>query len=179
VGGTLLNSATDVETLVRPGHYEVSVTAPDFRKSVLSIDVPEAGAAPRVVLSPSRARWVGGRIALSDELRFEGRAKFTPESEKILDDIAALLKRYPEIRRVRIDSHTGVAGDVWANQAISDARADAVRNALVKRGIAASRLQPLGYGGSRPIAEGTSTAAEARNRRIELWITSAAPRKKK
>ena len=179
VKNTSLTSAADLEVLVRPGHYEISVSAPDFGGTVLRIDIPEGGASPTVVLSPSRARWVGGRIALSEPLRFEGRARLTRESEKILDDIAALLKRYPEIRRVRIDSHTGVAGEVWSNQTISDARADAVRNALVRRGIASSRLQPLGYGGSRPLAEGTSAVAEARNRRIELLIVSSASRRKR
>jgi outer membrane protein OmpA-like peptidoglycan-associated protein len=96
-------------------------------------------------------------------------AVIRPSSFSVLDSIAAKLKQYPDVR-VKIDGHTDSLGQPAANMKLSQSRADSVRNALVKRGVAASRIESTGYGSTRPLVPETSPENRAKNRRIELVI---------
>ena len=79
-------------------------------------------------------------------IHFEtGKAAIQQESQALLDDIAAVMKQFPDWR-LEIAGHTDAAGDPAQNEALSRARADAVKAALVQRGIEAGRLEPEGDG---------------------------------
>jgi len=91
-----------------------------------------------------------------------------------LDRIAAFLAEYPTMT-ARIEGHTDAAGREETNLALSQARADAVKQALVGRGVAAERLEAVGLGESRPIADNATKAGSRQNRRIEVYIRDAAP----
>ena len=96
----------------------------------------------------------------SDEIR--------QESEPRLRDIADVLKRHPEWK-LTVEGHTdSLAADDY-NVKLSQRRAASVKNALVSRyGIVASRLNPEGFGESRPRAPNDTMTGRARNRRVEL-----------
>ncbi|ABS25774.1 OmpA/MotB domain protein [Anaeromyxobacter sp. Fw109-5] len=112
------------------------------------------------------------RITVRGKVQFEtGSARLKPESQRLLDQVASILRAHPEIRRVRVEGHTDDVGPALTNKELSERRADSVRDALVRRGIAPSRLSIRGYGESRPIAPNKTKAGRAKNRRVEFVIT--------
>ena len=96
-----------------------------------------------------------------------GKATIQPESLKILDEVAAMLKGAGELT-LEVGGHTDNAGTAGANQTLSEARAKSVVAGLLQRGIAATRLQAKGYGQSAPIADNRNEEGRATNRRVEL-----------
>lgn len=91
------------------------------------------------------------------------------KSHKSLDGVVALLKT-DETLMIDIDGHTDAQGSDESNQVLSDNRAGAVKNYLVSRGIDASRLKSSGYGESKPVADNTTSAGRAKNRRTEMVV---------
>ena len=93
------------------------------------------------------------------------------KSFPILDEVASLLKKYPQIEELRVEGHTDDTGKKVANQELSRDRAAAVRTYLISKGISPSRLVSQGYGDSRPIASNDTDDGRALNRRVNFRIT--------
>jgi outer membrane protein OmpA-like peptidoglycan-associated protein len=91
-----------------------------------------------------------------------------PESKKTLDEVASLLKIDRSLK-LEVAGHTDNTGSAEHNMTLSDGRAAAVVQALVKTyGIDPARLQAKGYGDSKPVAPNDTDAGRAKNRRVEL-----------
>ncbi|MEM1314569.1 MAG: OmpA family protein [Pseudomonadota bacterium] len=101
-----------------------------------------------------------------------GSATIEPESKGVLDGLAAALRRCAGIV-VEIGGHTDSQGRETTNLALSQARADAVLDALLARGAPYQALAARGYGEAEPIADNATEAGRARNRRIAF--SEAAP----
>ena len=96
------------------------------------------------------------------------QATIKPESKGTLDEIANLLK-IDRALKLEVSGHTDKTGTAAHNLTLSQGRADAVVQALVKTyGIDTARLQPKGYGDSKPVAPNDTDANKAKNRRVEL-----------
>jgi len=107
-----------------------------------------------------------GRMALY--INFDtGEATIKPESEKTIEEIASLLQNNAELQ-LSIEGHTDNIGSPASNKALSVARAEAVLNAVVGKGIDASRLTAVGWGQEKPIAQNRSEEGRAKNRRVEI-----------
>jgi len=96
-------------------------------------------------------------------------ARLRPESEGALGEILALLKIQPGLRLL-VEGHTDSTNSEAYNLKLSAERAQAVREWLVAREIAAVRLEPKGLGESRPVADNTTPQGRALNRRVEIVI---------
>jgi outer membrane protein OmpA-like peptidoglycan-associated protein len=94
-------------------------------------------------------------------------ATIKPDSEAALVEIVKLLKGSPTLN-VYVVGHTDSVGSLDSNLKLSSARAAAVVNALVARGIAASRLKSAGVGPYSPVASNDADAGKAKNRRVEF-----------
>ena len=99
-------------------------------------------------------------------------ATLRPESRQTLEEIATLLRNDAALQFI-VEGHTDDRGDAAANLALSEARAQAVCRALADMGIAASRLEAVGYGESRPISSNDHTIGRAQNRRVTLRVKQA------
>ena len=97
------------------------------------------------------------------------KATIRPDAAEILDEAARILNGEPDVR-VSVDGHTDARGTDEYNQRLSERRADAVVNQLTRLGVSASRLQPQGYGESRPVASNDTEEGRAQNRRVELNV---------
>jgi len=96
-----------------------------------------------------------------------GTATIRPDSARVLDDAAAALQLAAGLR-VEVAGHTDSSGTPEGNLKLSQERAEAVRGALVARGVPAARLTAKGYGQTVPIADNRTEEGRAKNRRVEL-----------
>ena len=96
-----------------------------------------------------------------------GKSDLKPESQGIVEQIAALLQAHPELK-MSIEGHTDNVGTPESNQALSSQRAKSVMNAVVQKGIAAARVTAVGWGQEKPIADNRSEEGRAKNRRVEI-----------
>ena len=92
------------------------------------------------------------------------------ESHSILNDVAATLRRQPELRKIRIDGHTDAFGSDQHNEALALARAQAVRDFLIRAGIDGRRLEARGQGESNVVGDGRSDSNAQLSRRVEFII---------
>ena len=111
----------------------------------------------------------GSSIALRNIFFETGKAELLPSSDYEIDRLVELLKNNPTMK-VEIAGHTDNVGSDQANLTLSEARAKAVRDRLIAKGINASRLSFRGYGESRPVASNDTPEGRAENRRVEMTI---------
>ena len=97
------------------------------------------------------------------------KARLTPNAKLILDGVADTLLAAPDLK-VEIGGHTDSFGPESYNQGLSERRAQAVLEYLVKRGVDAGRLSAKGYGESQPIASNETAEGRELNRRVELKL---------
>jgi outer membrane protein OmpA-like peptidoglycan-associated protein len=119
-------------------------------------------------------------LTLGDVLFDTGRAELNPGSSRKLDQLAQFLSEHKE-RRVQIDGFTDSVGSDSYNEDLSRRRADAVKSALLVRGVDSSRISTQGYGKAYPVANNTDSGGRQLNRRVEVVIggdngTAIAPR---
>lgn len=106
-----------------------------------------------------------------DRLTFDtGKATLQQSSQEQLNNVVAILKAYPNVH-AKIGGYTDNVGNAAANKKLSDQRARNVMNALVAGGIDQSRLESEGYGQEHPVADNSTEAGRAQNRRIALRVT--------
>ena len=109
----------------------------------------------------------------SDYLKFEfDRAELRPEDRELLSRIAGILLTSQDYT-VSVNGHTDDVGTDDYNRRLSERRARAVRDYLVNAGLSAEIVSVTGHGKSLPLVKGTTDAARAKNRRVELGIASS------
>ncbi len=108
-----------------------------------------------------------GRLILEGVNFQSGKAILTQASYAILDRVYESLVEWENVK-LEIQGHTDNVGSDEVNLKISQARADAVMQYLIQRGISPSRLKAVGYGKSSPIADNRTAEGRAINRRVEL-----------
>jgi OOP family OmpA-OmpF porin len=96
-----------------------------------------------------------------------GSAELVTGSLLVLEGVARSMLAHPEAM-IEIRGHTDATGSAEANRALSQQRALAVRDALIRFGVAPSRITAIGYGEDYPIAPNDTPEGRARNRRVEL-----------
>lgn len=137
-------------------------------------DAKDAGCETKKVAAIAEKLQVAKPVTLSnDEVRFGfDQVSITPSFAKRLDEVAAALRNHPAILQVEIQGHTDDVGTPAYNLALSQRRADAVRDYLVRKGIAPGRLVTRGYGESQPIADNHTAEGRAKNRRVTFIVVS-------
>jgi len=108
-------------------------------------------------------------LTLGDVLFDTGKAELNPGASFKLDQLAQFLQQHPD-RRVQIDGFTDNVGPDAYNEQLSQRRADAVKAALVTRGIDPSRISTEGYGKAFPVASNNNAGGRQLNRRVEVVI---------
>ncbi|MDD5160985.1 MAG: OmpA family protein [Sulfuricurvum sp.] len=98
-----------------------------------------------------------------------GKATIKPNFNPVLNDIANVMSKYPETR-IEIQGHTDNVGSDADNQKLSELRAQSVTSALIGMGVTSTRLSPVGYGETKPIATNDTPAGREANRRVEIKI---------
>jgi len=106
---------------------------------------------------------------ISDALFDFDKATLSPSAEETLNALLPLLAKAGK-HPARVEGHTDAKGSDAYNQRLSERRAQAVVDYLVKAGVARDRLEPRGFGESQPIADNATDDGQAQNRRVELRV---------
>jgi outer membrane protein OmpA-like peptidoglycan-associated protein len=169
VAGAAATAAGEVSGAVRDLGDDIRHRLPNGRE----LSVPARGIESRLLdFIEDEGRRVDDTTWFDfDRLTFEtGAASLRPESEEQIQNIADILEAYPNVQ-MKIGGYTDNVGDPEANLKLSRERANAVKRALEQRGIAADRVDAEGYGEQYPVADNSTEAGRARNRRIALRVT--------
>lgn len=114
------------------------------------------------------------KLEIPSDISFDsGRYDIKPNLRPILDRFASTLNQNP-VTTVQIIGHTDNTGSDAVNNPLSVNRAAATRDYLVSRGVSASRIGIDGRGSHEPIADNSTPAGRAMNRRVEIFVAEAA-----
>lgn len=117
-------------------------------------------------------KFIDTGLISSTEVLFDlGKATLKPESKAVLDKIGKILVQVPDTK-VEIGGHTDATGSDKTNMKLSDDRANAVRDYLLKSfsALKADNLSAKGYGKTVPVASNDTKEGRAKNRRVEFKI---------
>ncbi len=96
-----------------------------------------------------------------------GKASIKSESYRVLNQVVDIMNRYPNYS-ISIEGHTDNVGSATLNQSLSEKRAKACYDYLLRQGITSSRLSYVGYGETQPISQNTTAAGRELNRRVQF-----------
>lgn len=134
-----------------------------------SVNVPE-GSIGFGVVKFLQSNEPAPKTFIFDNLNYDTASRaLTPESRPTVSAMATILSAYPNTA-VRVVGYTDNQGDPAANKALSDQRAGTVKSELVRLGIPAERIEAAGMGEANPVADNSTEAGRAQNRRTELVI---------
>lgn len=110
-------------------------------------------------------------ITLSGSVLFaSNRTDLLPSAQAKLSEVAAALTKQDAESKITVEGHTDSQGNPSYNQDLSQRRAQAVRDYLVSRGMAADRVSAQGFGLTRPVADNATAEGRANNRRVEIVV---------
>jgi outer membrane protein OmpA-like peptidoglycan-associated protein len=161
---------------VPPGRVTLIVDAPGYFASTEEFSIkPLEDTQARITLN--KRPTVPNVIVTSRELKLRKQVHFQhdsaeilPDSSAILEELADVLNTHPEIKAVEVQGHTDNQGNAAYNLKLSESRAQAVVDALVKLGVDPLRLQAKGYGDTKPLMPNNNDANRAKNRRVQLMV---------
>jgi outer membrane protein OmpA-like peptidoglycan-associated protein len=109
-------------------------------------------------------------LNLPDNVTFDvGSATLNPGFRSTLDGVAENLVQYPN-SLVDVYGHTDSTGSDAFNQTLSERRAQTVANYMTSKGVATARIRWQGFGETMPVADNSTEAGRAQNRRVEIKI---------
>jgi len=115
------------------------------------------------------------KLNIPNDISFDtGSAAIKPQLRAVLDPFANSLRDDPSAR-LMIVGHTDNTGSEAINNPLSVERAQSVRDYLVTRGVAATRVETAGRGEREPVASNATEAGRAKNRRVEIFLREPAP----
>ncbi len=150
--------------------YMVDFRASGFLSEMKRIDITEAYTNESFKLDVSLIKVkVGKKVVLNNILFETGKSVLTTSSYSELDRLVGILEDNP-LMRIEISGHTDNTGSLALNLRLSQTRAQAVVEYLVRIGIDRSRLEYVGYGPNQPIADNATAEGRKMNRRVEFKI---------
>jgi outer membrane protein OmpA-like peptidoglycan-associated protein len=112
-------------------------------------------------------------VNMSDVLFDFNKYTLKQEAREKLAKVSGILLAYPNLK-VQVEGYTDNVGTQEYNQTLSQQRGDAVRDYLVSQGVSAGNITATGYGMSNPIADNSTNAGRAQNRRVQLVVSGSA-----
>jgi outer membrane protein OmpA-like peptidoglycan-associated protein len=166
------NSATGAYLIILPAgkNYAISVTKPGYLFHSENFNLTDTAEYQEVVknVELNKAQ-VGARIVLRNIFFDFDKATLRPESNIEIERLRKVMLEYPTMK-IEISGHTDNKGSADYNKKLSQSRAKAVMDYLVKKGISPDRMTFAGYGFERPMAPNDSDAGRQLNRRTEFEI---------
>jgi outer membrane protein OmpA-like peptidoglycan-associated protein len=126
----------------------------------------------------AKAKIVEKKIEVTEIVYFKtGKADIDPKSFDLLNDVATILKGNPQVKKVRVEGNASKdpmsakrKDGAEFNRKLSQERADSVKEYLVKQGVAADRIETIGFGWDRPVAPNNTKDGRLKNQRTDFTI---------
>ena len=159
------------------GPYRVTAEMPAMPPKEVPLDIVEgqdktldivlgAGGGGGPAAAPATLN--GDVVVPKTPLKFKG-TKLDPKMQASLAGVAALLAEHPEVRVLKVDVYwDNTAGP--KGKAMTDAQAKAIKDYLVKQGVAESRIEATGHGADNPLVPNIGPVNKAKNRRVDLHV---------
>ena len=112
-------------------------------------------------------------VNLSDVLFDTGKYTLKPETKIAMAKVSGILQAYPGLK-VQVEGYTDSVGSDEYNQKLSENRAGAVRDFLVSQGVSMNNISATGFGKNNPVADNSTAAGKAQNRRVNLVVSGDA-----
>jgi len=162
--GQIMDDKDATQTLV----YMTNELAGAINRKANSCGEPQKSLTTEQVIQVSQ-----GILDLPDRIYFElGSATISTRSYALLDDLALWFSQNPTVKLVRIEGHTDDVGDDNSNMTLSDQRAQSVHAYLAGKGVDPLRIEPLGFGETRPLVANDNPANRSKNRRVEFRVVN-------
>ncbi len=171
---TMSNSQTGEAKLVLPlaSEYYITVMAKGYLNNTQRLVLPDVDSLiNRRLVFLMKPIQVGQQFVLSNIYFPAGRAEFMPKSYAALERLLNFMRLNPDVK-ILVSGHTNNIGDYQKLMELSRRRAEAVKNYLISHGISADRIQTVGYGPNRPIADNSTLEGRRKNQRVEVKIIS-------
>jgi outer membrane protein OmpA-like peptidoglycan-associated protein len=139
------------------------------RRQADEIDAKAAALANELQTLKAQRTDRGVVLTIGDVLFAAGKAEVGAGAQRSVEKLADFLKTYPK-RSVLIEGHSDNLGAEEYNLRLSQQRAEAVRDMLVARGVAAQRIRTKGYGSKFPMVDNDTAAGRQQNRRVEVIV---------
>jgi len=161
--------------------YSLTVEAPGYAPTKFMLDPAEADSSRKVIKNielglPASAnkeaeitQTVGKVIRLENLIFNQGTAKIEPSSYEEIDKVATMLKNSPRMV-IQLEGHTDTGGDPKKNMELSQARVEAVKDYLVKKGSGKNHIKTKAFGGTQPLSRENTEEAHKLNRRVEVRV---------
>ncbi|MCB2221423.1 MAG: OmpA family protein [Bacteroidetes bacterium] len=156
---------------LKPGkNYGITVSKPEYLFHSENFNIPEDAMARKITKDILLKKLeVGSKIVLNNIFFDFNKATLTDESLAELDRVFKLLEETPKLK-IEMSGHTDNIGSASYNQKLSEERAKAVVDYLVRKGISSSRLTYKGYGMTQPVASNETAEGRQQNRRTEFKV---------
>ena len=130
---------------------------------------------------PKRVEVQNNKIVINEKIQFDfDKATIRPESDSLMQEIIKVIKEAPHIKKIAIEGHTSSEGSDRHNLKLSDQRAKAVMDYLVKKGeLPATMFTAKGFGETKMIADESTEEGREKNRRVEFNIIEQTVTEKK
>lgn len=153
---------------VRTGSWTPELALPECEGGVAK---PAPKAEPVAAPAPAPAPVETKKITFGAGALFDvGSSTLKPAGKSSLDEMAARLNTVTSLESVAITGHTDNTGAAASNQALSERRAQAVKDYLVSKGVDGNKISVSGQGASNPVADNGSAAGRTQNRRVEIEV---------
>jgi OOP family OmpA-OmpF porin len=120
---------------------------------------------------PPRVEVRDNKIEIHEKIQFDfDKATIKEASFSLMNEIGDVIKKNPQIHKIRIEGYASSEGDPGHNRKLSDDRAKSVMKYLTDHGIPQAELAAIGYGADRPIADNSTEDGREQNRRVEFTI---------
>lgn len=172
IGKYVSNSSTGkfVVTLPAGKNYAITVEAKGYLFHSKNIDIPKLEIFKEIDDEICLDKIdIGSTIVLNNVFFDVNKSTLRKESEIELDKLFDILSKNPKIK-IEVAGHTDSDGDTQANLMLSDARAHAVKDYLIAKGISADRIIYVGHGEDKPVAPNDTPENKQLNRRTEIKI---------
>lgn len=136
--------------------------------AVPTVSTRAKSADTRTAITPGSVQDFGANIGRHVLFGFD-KSKLTPDAMATLDKQATWLKRHTKVTAV-VEGHADARGPESYNLALGERRAAAIRDYLIRKGVAANRVKTISYGETRPVAQGATEAAWAKNRGGTIFV---------
>jgi outer membrane protein OmpA-like peptidoglycan-associated protein len=151
------------------GIADADDACPDHAGSIENHGCPP-GIPQRVIVSATS-------LEILDRVHFAtGQARIEKRSYPLLDQVAAVIQSHPHLLLIQVEGHTDDRGGAAYNILLSQARATAVADYLISKGVERDRLVARGYGPTRPVDSNGTLTGRAANRRVAFTVVKTEAR---